>query len=339
MRVAVIGISTAVLSLCVAFQDLSAPLVPRLDLPALCSNAELVVAGTVLQVTKAGRTVIRTPGGELGSDLMLAVMDVENVLKGELGESQVKFQFPLPDAPGGYGIVLPGEAGVFFLRRVSGAYEVVDFYHPYVVAALGVADAEGECVVKVIRRVRAVLEQGIAPPPTRRKALEVLETVADPLATAAIRVGTEDAEVNIRLLAVSALITRTDSSFVQVAVDTLISPPPDLDAYVVFRLAHAIEFGVKKGEAIPELARLLKANDVHARRAAVGALRSTGATAAIQPLAHALNDTDRQVQYQAVIGLAEITGAPSEWSPATDTFNQNPQKYLDYWRKWALANK
>jgi hypothetical protein len=56
-------------------------------------------------------------------------------------------------------------------------------------------------------------------------------------------------------------------------------------------------------------------------------------------LVQALFDTDREVQYQAVIGLAEIAGAESEWSPATDTFNQNPQKYLDYWRDWGKSKK
>ena len=96
---------------------------------------------------------------------------------------------------------------------------------------------------------------------------------------------------------------------------------------------------IREPSAVPTLSDLVGAANVNIRRGAAAALRNTQDRAAIKPLARALNDTDPEVQYQAVIGLAEITGAPSEWSPASETFEKAPQLYLDYWREWAKSRE
>jgi len=69
------------------------------------------------------------------------------------------------------------------------------------------------------------------------------------------------------------------------------------------------------------------------RRAAAAALRHTQADGAIGPLSMALEDSDREVRYQAVLGLATITGQ-NEWSPTLDQFEREEQHYLSYWREW-----
>ena len=52
----------------------------------------------------------------------------------------------------------------------------------------------------------------------------------------------------------------------------------------------------------------------------------------------ALWDPDREVRYYAVVGLGEITGQ-NEWTPATDYFAQNEEKFLTHWREWAKSRR
>jgi HEAT repeat protein len=85
---------------------------------------------------------------------------------------------------------------------------------------------------------------------------------------------------------------------------------------------------------------LLRSSDVNVRRAAAAALRNTQNRAAIPSLAQgALQDSDREVQYEAVIGLAEITGMNGDWAPTYGAFLKEPQRYVDHWRECAKAQK
>jgi hypothetical protein len=67
-------------------------------------------------------------------------------------------------------------------------------------------------------------------------------------------------------------------------------------------------------------------------KGAAAALRHTGVDAAMEPLSIALQDSDREVRYQAVLGLATITGK-AEWGPTLNLFERDEQRYLTYWRE------
>ena len=55
---------------------------------------------------------------------------------------------------------------------------------------------------------------------------------------------------------------------------------------------------------------------------------------AVEGLVIALGDHNRDVRYEGVIGLAELTGQ-NQWAPDTESFASNEQKYLDHWKEWA----
>jgi hypothetical protein len=52
-------------------------------------------------------------------------------------------------------------------------------------------------------------------------------------------------------------------------------------------------------------------------------------------LVEQLDSEDSDVQYEAVITLAEMTGRGGEYGPSWPTFLDNPEKYKSLWRKWA----
>lgn len=119
----------------------------------------------------------------------------------------------------------------------------------------------------------------------------------------------------------------------------LLDPAQPLTNNDVGMLASGLGGGISDPKAISLLAKLLHCRLVEVRRGAAAALRNTGNAAAIGPLCEALQDGDREVQYQAVIGLAEITGTVGDWAPSTDTFRNDPRLFLDHWREWARSQK
>jgi hypothetical protein len=314
-----------------------AVLVPNLDLESLCNRADLIVVGVVADVRQQNETTIKGQPQSLNGPAMIAELNVRRVLKGQLADPKISFKFILPAAPAG--IILRGQYGIFFFREAKAGIEILDRYHPYVVAAPSALVTTGTCLDQVTAELGHAATSEGAPPRTRREAVEALRTISTPAATLALRSAAQDSDANTRILAIAALLARGNIDYLDEAVSALLSAKHGANGFLIWRLASSLEFGVRDRKAIPALVRLLRARYVPVRRAAAAALRNTHDRGAIEPLAEALHDPDREVQYQAVIGLAEITGAPSEWSPASGTFDKDPKKYLDHWRDWAKTNK
>lgn len=142
----------------------------------------------------------------------------------------------------------------------------------------------------------------------------------------------------LRLSVASALLARNDTAGLAIAVDVLLAPRPLVPDHILHNLTYAISEGVQAEEAIPALTRLLGAADPRTRRAATAALRRTGSYAALTPLLSALRDSDLEVRYYAVVGLAEITGQ-LDWRPNMDAFESDQSRYLSYWLKWGRQQR
>lgn len=134
----------------------------------------------------------------------------------------------------------------------------------------------------------------------------------------------------MRMQALGALLARNDITMLDIAENILLhTPTTDEHLY----LSAALE-GIKDVRAIPALNRLLRSGDVRTRLGAASALRQIGGPGAIDALVSALEDTDREVRYEAVVGLGEITGQ-YDWTPSIEVFEKNEQHYLSYWKEWA----
>jgi len=315
--------------------------VPHLDVAALAERADLIVVGRVTNRERGRRiTLPASEGNTLGWN-MRGFLQVDKTIKGSVQGSVVTFTFILPDEGIGYTSIGVGRYGVFFLRQADDGHEVLDPYHAYVPAVPGALTQTGSALEKVTRELANVVASPSRTPPdrwTRWDAVRALETILSPSASATLRTAVDDKDPLVGVWAMSALLNRNDLSVLD-GVEKL-GPIPS-DPHVENLTAHlgfAIE-RVKDKRAIPQLSRLLRNGDVNIRRGAASALRNTQDSRAIKPLTEALYDSDGEVQYQAVIGLAEITGTTGEWAPASDTFLKNPQRYLDHWRDWAKANK
>jgi len=103
--------------------------------------------------------------------------------------------------------------------------------------------------------------------------------------------------------------------------------------YLLSNLSAAL-MDIKDTSAIPTLERLLSSSNSRTRLGAIVALRQMHSSKGIVSLVAALDDIDRDVRYEAVMGLAELTGQDS-WRPAISVFQADEQRYLDHWKAWA----
>jgi HEAT repeat protein len=101
----------------------------------------------------------------------------------------------------------------------------------------------------------------------------------------------------------------------------------------VFALILAMK-GVNDAALAPHVRPLLSSPETYWRLAGVYALRHMKTREAVPWVVPALSDPSLEVQYQAVMCLAECTGRYDVGAPAIDLFEQNPSHYTDRWVQW-----
>lgn len=313
--------------------------IPKLDLSTLTDQATLIVVGRVGRIVKQERTTLNSNGTDVVAHRMLATFDVQRVLKGQLNGTAMSFEFIVPETPIGYGQVLASQFDMFFLKETpQGGYIVANPYYPFLNALPNNPPAQNTDLDRVIAELIAVLLTPNESNEDRRRALYALDSAYTKTATRALRRAQRDPDTMLRLEASATLLRRDDIPTLEMVETILLHPPQNVDDYLVKNLAYGIRHGIKDSKAIPTLTRLLQASDVDIRLGAAGALRHTQSKDAISSLALALEDNDRQVRYEAVMGLAEITHQYS-WGPSTDLFNREEERFLAHWREWAKSRQ
>lgn len=306
--------------------------VPSLNLPVLTREADYIVVGQVIALREEGRVNINEQGQSIPARQMIATLRVDRVLKGQATLTTISIRFFLPEAPLGYKGIAAAQFGMFFLRETSQqGYAVLNPYHPFIVAAPDTPFRDGNILDQVIAEVIQVLVTSRVSPNERKQAIDILSGIETAATTAALQQAARNLDISLRLQAAAALLRRSDITVLNMVGDALLHPPQNIERNLLSSLAFAIQDGVKDPQAIPMLTKLLKASDVQTRRGAAAALRHTRVDVAIEPLSIALQDSDREVRYHAVLGLATITGQ-TEWGPTFNLFEQDEQRYLTYWR-------
>ena len=93
--------------------------------------------------------------------------------------------------------------------------------------------------------------------------------------------------------------------------------------------------------AVPALVRFMKSEDPEVRHGAAQSLRHMQDDGSIEAMINGLEDSDWEVRWISVMGLAEVMGKPSgekeSWYPSRDNFRQNEAKYLEHWRQRGAA--
>jgi HEAT repeat protein len=91
---------------------------------------------------------------------------------------------------------------------------------------------------------------------------------------------------------------------------------------------------VRDQRALPDLEALSGSRLNLIRSGAMGAIRRMAGPGTAPFLIQRLDYPDREVQYEAVITLAEIFKKGGEYGPDVPTFEKNPESYVAVWKRW-----
>jgi hypothetical protein len=288
-----------------------------LDLERLTNKADLIIIGRVSAISNAAQ----------------ATLSIDKVVKGEVAAQTIDFQF-FPNLPSACERIQPDLFAMFFLKRneVGNGYQILDPTYPAVIAPTNPVLMNEPGLDRTVDIVGQVLLSGRSVE-DRRVAVNVLRSAQTDRATQLLGQSAKDNDVVVKMQSFSALVNRNDLQTLAIAEQILLNPPAGPDQYLLDNISAALE-GIKDPQAIPALQRLLRSSNTRTRLGAVSALRQMHTVEAVDGLVIALGDTNRDVRYEAVIGLAELTGQ-NEWAPSIGTFEQEEQRYLDHWKEWS----
>jgi len=318
---------------------LRATIVPMMELNKLSEKGDVIVVASVADVREIGPTTVTVPAGNFAAMMYTARLQVEKVLKGRTEGPTLNFRFAYPYARLGYGSVSTGQFGIFFLRMAEEGWVLVDPYNPMGPAVAGAPESEGTPLDRVIAEIAYLFTSPSATFAMRQQAEIDLLPVVTAKSTAALKLATRDPNREIRAIGMGMLFQRGEISMLETAAKMLLDPQQTLNRNEVSVLATGISEGVNDPKACPILTKLLDCRYIEIRRAAAAALGHTRSQSAVQPLCGALQQGDRDVQYEAVIGLAGITGTVGDWAPSVDRFRKDPQSFVDHWLQWAQLQK
>ncbi len=306
--------------------------VPAFNLAALVKNADVVAIGRVVALRDAGLVSIQGANGGIPSRRFLGTLEVEQLVKGPSDSFFLSVSYLEPELPIGYGSVELGTYRAYFLKRRGDTYEFVSPHYPSVPAEPGVRLTTTDFLDRVIESVGSVLTSTSALPEAKEEAARVLAGVQRPVAVAQLRAALKDSDERVSFAAVEALLSTGDPAALDVAVAALEAQtlPPEL----LHNLAARVFQTRWSSTDIPALGRLIRVGDTNTKRAAAAAVRTIRSLAAITVLVGALDDEDAEVQYSAVMGLAETVG-PLAGAPSMPTFLEDRQHYVDTWKKRA----
>lgn len=95
----------------------------------------------------------------------------------------------------------------------------------------------------------------------------------------------------------------------------------------------------RRQELAPNIIPLLKNRNISVRRAAIQYFRNTKDKQFIPQALPLLDDSDKYVQYDALMMICESVRPNSEGCPSTILFEVNPSKYISEWKSWWETQK
>jgi hypothetical protein len=305
-----------------------------LDLEVLTREADLIVIGSVDAIEDNGPTVKDVAGERVEAERMVVTLNINGLIKGKRDDAVLSFEFLVPSTLLDYVEIKVSQFGMFFLRKTAqGGYAVLNSDYPFIIAPAKVIVADGNDLDKVVGVIGLFLTEPKSSVYERRDAVHILSSARTELATRILRQATQDSDETVRLQALCALLGRNDISMLDVAEDTLLHPAANTEEYLLTNLSAAL-MGIKDIGAIPTLERLLSSSNSRTRLRAIMTLRQMHSSKGIVSLVAALDDKDQDVRYEAVMGLAELTGQ-TFGRPAISVFQADEQHYLEHWKAWA----
>jgi len=307
----------------------SAESVEVLDVNRLVADADVIILGTIRDVTDLGPVALegRYPPG--GGRLITGEISVRQVLKGTVRET-FNFWSPVWEHVIPMGSLSRNTDVVMFIKRNSnGNNQFVSAYYPALRTLPGVQAQGSSTLDRVASAVAAVLHDAAAPSQNKLTAIWDLRDVSTPHAIEGLHASLRDRDRTVQLEAAAGLLKINDIEGLPLAEDALLRKS-SADSMSFNNVKWALR-EVKDPRAIPALARIMKRGDAETRREATEALGKTKSRNALQPLGEALNDEDHEVRLNAVRSLANVTGN-TQFLLSDEAFVEREARIIAEWK-------
>ncbi len=307
----------------------SQPIKPAFD------AADLVCYCFVRAVAPETTTPTNQEGG--ARRRMRAEIEVRDVYKSVLNEQSTTAEFmqSFPGSRGGDGPTLwTGESAILFLKAVRpGKYEFAERFLGAIPFRSFTVLGEGAGLEKLQAALVAVLHGNDEE--DKLSALRLLHGFdllsRDALSQIAPLANSKDPEIAFWVLAL-LLKSKTPDSVTSLAA-YLDSYHGDAQEWAMVNLDTDLA-QIRDMKARPALEVLTASKFVPIRDGAMRALRTIRDPHSAPALVRRLDDPEYDIQYLAVITLAEAFGKYEDFAPNMALFEKSPRKYTDLWKKW-----
>ncbi len=308
---------------------------PVLNVRYLAERSGVILKGRALEVNETGTIEKPTANGLLTFHEMAASFQVDSVLKGNVEAKVITVEFLKNPAVPALTLQQNEYALLFLNRGQDGKYSFVD---PQVgkmaITSQNVPLAETAQTTPGKLEAELMASLSDTDSEVARTALEQVGNLGSVRSTQAIRDIASGGAPDTQGIAYAALLRLGDYSLFDQAIRYAEVPAQGLELQRL-QLGVVRAIGeIEDRSAVPALNSLLASPSLDLRRAAARALRAIGDPSSARFLVRALNDSDRDVQYDAGMALAGLAGASPDNAPARIVFYHSPAKYLDKWKNW-----
>jgi len=318
--------------------SLSEP-IPKRDLTYEIVKADLIVVGNILKVSNTnGNGLLKKSFDQADeSELFKAELSIIRILDGNHSPNLLQVFFHKDKTANQHRFELTeGQTVLLFLCSVNGGYKPV---------------SPAGSPIQTLRE--------IAPPPIKASRIDLINheleqiiLTADPIIGIDLIVQATVARLllrgNIQLDLLDSAILQHPlrrRAWIAIALSEgkveLLNEVPLLFANPVLPTGQVLEnlivqkvSELKAPAARSQLVNILQHSKIELARAASIALRQIHEADVIPDLVNALNHADKEIRYQAVMGLAELEPSVAEGGPSFELYNKNENFYIQLWKSW-----
>jgi len=322
------------------FSSAFAAVVPVPDVEKLTEQSTLIVVGELTSTQRDIRaTTVDFSGRRINVRVQRGTFRIDQVLKGDHQPSPVTVEFAVPDTSLGWSVPPEHAYGLFFFKDTGGTLELTDVYHAWISVPRGISVTAGTPLEGVVEVLGEVISIPDSSRDMKQIALWYLEFAKSDASTRALRGVITNADPIVGVNAARALMLRGDVSGLEVIKRAFLPGPQSLPSLLEETVSNAIGIGIRDPKLIPDLEELLSSSSRYMRRGVAMALMRMGSLDALNGLGRALADSDFEVRYYGVLGLARTTGDARGMTPHMEEFKADEIKYLSYWRERVNAQK
>lgn len=314
-------------------------IVPSLSIQELISRSDIVCKGSVVQVVKIGESERRSGDGRLIAkmDSKRAVVHCDRILKGgKISETiEVEFEEVSEGSLLGYEALKQGEYVLLFLKQKNSRYALTSPYCGKIHISNKALQIEADGTDTMALLQQELLNSLRDEDPNRiLPSLEVIERLNMKAAAVHIEKLLDSNDLAVKGQALSTLIMIGSIDHIAEAI-SYIDEQPVTKAQKKYKLK--IIYNLEKIsdiQAVPELHVLLKHQNTSVRREVARSLRGIKSPSSIPYLVAGIDDSNVEVRYQCMMGLAKMLAKGGDWAPAYKRFLEDESKPILLWKAW-----